>query len=353
MNPFLIISPAIRVNTPMRKLIECVPNFSEGRNQKTIEAIAKAIEQDGEIMLLDTHIGVAANRTVYTFVGPPEAVQEAAFRAVKTAYELIDMSIHSGVHPRVGAMDVCPFIPIQGTSITECVQIAKDLGKRLADDLDVPVYLYEYAASSSKRKNLSAIRAGGYEDLPTKLSDPNWKPDFGPTEFRPKWGASVVGARNVLIAFNVNLDTNDVRLAQEIALSIRESGRSAHDANGKPIRIPGKLEAVRAIGWHIDEYNCAQVSTNVLDYHTTPLHVVYETIIEEAERLGVNVIGSELIGLIPLNALLEAAEHYLICRDMPPPSSEKELIQIASRYLGLDHLSPFNPEQKVIEYRIK
>ncbi|MBU1355074.1 MAG: glutamate formimidoyltransferase [Candidatus Edwardsbacteria bacterium] len=342
----------------MTKLVECVPNFSEGRDRKIIDAISDAVRSVSDVKLLDVDPGADTNRTVYTFVGTPEGVKEAAFQAAKKAHELIDMSQHSGAHPRMGAMDVCPFVPVSGVTMDECAQIAKDLGKRLGEELEIPVYLYEFAAASPERQSLADIRTGEYEALEEKLKDPKWKPDFGPAKFKHKWGASVVGAREFLIAYNVNLNTRDKKLANEIALNIREGGRAKKDASGKivkdaqgkTVKVPGRLKAVRAIGWYIEQYRQAQVSINLINYNTTPLHVVFETAREEAEKLGLIVTGSELVGLVPLKPMLDAGKFYLKKQGKSAGLPEKELVEIAIRSLGLDQLSEFDPAKKIIEY---
>jgi len=342
----------------MTKLVECVPNFSEGRDRKIIDAIADAVRAVSDVKLLDVDPGADTNRTVYTFVGTPQGVKEAAFQAAKKAHELIDMSKHSGAHPRMGAMDVCPFVPVSGVTMEDCVQIAREVGKRLGDELDIPVYLYEFAATSPDRQSLADIRTGEYEALEEKLKDPKWKPDFGPAKFKQKWGASVVGAREFLIAYNVNVNTKDKKLANEIALNIREGGRAKKDAAGKlvkdekgnTVKVPGRLKAVRAIGWYIEQYRQAQVSINLINYNTTPLHVVFETAREEAEKLGLIVTGSELVGLVPLKPMLDAGRFYLKKQGKSAGVPEKELVEIAVRSLGLDQLSEFDPAKKIVEY---
>ncbi|MBI4725783.1 glutamate formimidoyltransferase [candidate division TA06 bacterium] len=342
----------------MTKLVECVPNFSEGRDRKIIDAIADAVRGVADVKLLDVDPGADTNRTVYTFVGTSEGVKEAAFQAAKKARELIDMSKHSGAHPRMGAMDVCPFVPVSGVTMEECVQIAKDLGRRLGEELDIPVYLYEFAATSSERQSLADIRTGEYEALEEKFKDPKWKPDFGPAKFKQKWGASVVGAREFLIAYNVNLNTKDKKLANEIALNIREGGRARKDASGKivkdaqgnSVKVPGRLKAVRAIGWYIEQYRQAQVSINLINYNTTSLHVVFETAREEAEKLGLIVTGSELVGLVPLQPMLDAGKFYLKKQGKSAGAPEKELVEAAVRSLGLGQLSEFDPAKKIVEY---
>lgn len=342
-------------------LVECVPNFSEGRNRAVIDAIADAIRGAGGVKLLDVDPGADTNRTVYTFVGPPGAVAEAAVKAAHKAYELIDMSRHAGAHPRIGALDVCPIVPIAGVTMEECAEIARGIGRRIGDELRVPVYFYEHAASSPARRSLADVRAGEYEGLERKLHDPAWAPDAGPARFDPRYGASVVGAREFLIAYNVNLNTRDRKLANEIALNIRENGRLARDARGqvvvdaegKQVRAPGRLRAVRAIGWYIEQYRQAQVSINLIDYKVTPLHVVFETVREEAARLGLRVTGSELVGLMPLQPLLDAGRFYLRKQGKSAGVPEAEVVELAVRSLGLDQLAPFDPAKKVIEYQFR
>ena len=345
----------------MEKIVECVPNFSEGRNKAVIQAIAQEIENTEGVMLLDVDPGAATNRTVITFIGSPEGIKEAAFRAIKKAAELIDMSKHHGEHPRIGATDVCPFVPVSGVTMEDCVQIAREVGKRVGEELGIPVYLYEEAATKPERKNLANIRKGEYEGLPEKLKDPEWKPDFGPAEFNPKTGATVIGAREFLIAYNVNLNTRDRKLAHEIALNLRESGRAKRDAegkiirdeNGKAIKIPGRLKGVKGVGWYIEEYGIAQVSYNITNYKITPVHVVFEESCKEAEKLGLRVTGSELVGLIPLQAILEAGRYFLHKQGHSRGVPDEELIHIAVKSLGLDDLGPFDPYQKIIEYRFR
>ncbi len=344
----------------MQPLVECVPNFSEGRNRAVIDAITREIADTEGVKLLDVDPGADTNRTVVTFVGTPEAVQEAAFRAIRRAAELIDMRNHRGEHPRLGATDVCPFVPLSGCTMADCVGLARQLGARVGEELGIPVYLYEEAATRPERKNLADIRQGEYEGLPEKLKDPAWVPDFGPAVFNPKTGATVIGAREFLIAYNINLNTRDRRLAQEIALNIRESGRLQRDAegnilrdeHGNPVRKPGKFQAVRAVGWYIPEYKQAQVSINLVNYKVTPPHVVFDEVCREAELLGLRVTGSELVGLIPLQALLMAGRYYLEKQGKSPGLPEKDLVDIAVRSLGLNDISPFVPEKKIIEYQV-
>jgi glutamate formiminotransferase/formiminotetrahydrofolate cyclodeaminase len=345
----------------MATLVECVPNISEGRNREAIDAIASRIRDVTGVTLLDVDPGADTNRTVYTFVGPPDAVSEAAVRMAREAAVRIDMTRHEGKHPRIGAIDVCPIVPVSGISMEECVDIARALGRRLGDELQIPIYFYEQAATREDRRSLAGIRSGEYEGLQKKLTDPGWAPDAGPAVFNARLGATVVGAREFLIAYNVNLNTRDRRLAQDIALNIRETGRLRRDEkghvvtgpDGAPARTPGRLKATRAIGWYIQEYRQAQVSINLLDFRTTPLHVVFETVKEEAERLGVRVTGSELVGMTPLQPLVEAGRFYLRLQRKSPGAPESELVDIAVRSLGLDQLAPFDPQKKIVEYAVR
>ncbi len=342
----------------LQPIIECVPNFSEGRDRQIIDAIAAAISGTEGVSLLDVDPGADTNRTVYTFVGNPDAVLAAAVAAARKAFALIDMSRHSGEHPRMGALDVCPFVPVSGATMDDCAEVSRRFGAMLASELGVPVYLYEYAASRPGRRSLADIRSGEYEGLAAKLADPEWLPDFGPASFVPRWGATVTGAREFLIAYNVNLNTTDKRLATEIALSIREGGRAARDAagnilkdeKGETVKAPGLLRAVRAIGWYIESYRCAQVSINLVDYRATPLHEVFDTVRREAEKLGLVVTGSELVGLVPLEPMLEAGRHYLAKMGKSPGLCEAELVETARRTMGLDSVSAFDPRKKIIEY---
>jgi glutamate formiminotransferase / formiminotetrahydrofolate cyclodeaminase len=345
----------------MARLVECVPNVSEGRNRSVIDAIADAIKGVADVKLLDVDPGADTNRTVYTFVGPPEGVADAAVRAAHRAYELIDMAKHHGAHPRMGAMDVCPIVPISEVTMDECAEISRGIGRRIAAELDLPVYFYEYAAVSETRRSLANIRAGEYEGLERKLQDPAWTPDAGPARFDPKFGAVVVGAREFLIAYNVNLNTRDRRLANEIALNIREGGRLKRDKAGHPlvdelgnqVKVAGRLKSVRAIGWYIEQYRQAQVSVNLLDYKTTPLHAVFDAVRDEAEKLGLIVTGSELVGLMPLQPLLDAGRFYLRKQGKSAGAPEREIVETAVRSLGLDQLGEFDPEKKVIEYQFR
>lgn len=342
------------------KLVECVPNVSEGRDRGVIDALAATISRVAGVKLLDVDPGADTNRTVFTFVGEPAAVSEAAFNLARRSADLIDMSRHKGEHPRIGALDVCPIVPISGVTMEECADVARALGRRIGDALQVPVYFYEHAASSEERRSLANIREGEYEGLPDKLADPRWRPDAGPTIFNPRLGACVVGAREFLIAFNVNLNTRDKRLASEIALNIREAGRVKRDGSGHPmtdaaggvLRVPGRLKAIRAIGWYIEEYRQAQVSINMMNYKETPLHRVFETVREEADRLGMIVTGSELVGMTPLAPILDAGRFYLRKQGKSSGAPEHELVDMAVRSLGLDQLGPFEPDKKIIEYAV-
>lgn len=341
------------------KLVECVPNFSEGRDREKIQAIVREIETTPEVKLLDVDPGEATNRTVVTFIGSPDGVKEAAFKAIKKAAELIDMRQHKGAHPRIGATDVCPFVPVAGTTMADCIKLANELGRRVAEELGIPVYLYEEAAKKPERKNLANIRAGEYEGLADKLKDPNWRPDYGQPVFNSRAGATVIGAREFLIAYNINLNTRDRKIAQEIASYLRESGRPKknkqgqilYDKNGQPLKIPGKFKAVKAVGWYIDEYGIAQISINFTNYKITPPHLVFDEACRLAEKMGVRVTGSELVGLVPKEALLLAGRYYLEKQGKSPGVPEKELIRIAVRSLGLNDIVPFDPYKKIIEYQ--
>lgn len=346
----------------MKQLIECVPNFSEGRDMTIIKQITDAIEAIEGVKLLDVDPGKATNRTVVTFVGEPERVTEAAFQAIKKACELIDMSKHSGEHPRMGATDVCPLIPIANISMDETAEWARRLGERAGRELNLPIYLYEAAASTPERQNLAAIRAGEYEGLPEKLAKPDWKPDFGPARFNPKSGATVIGAREFLIAYNVNLNTTSVRRANSVAFDVREKGRTVNDpatgkplkdADGEPLRQPGILKGVKAIGWYIDEYGIAQISMNITDIRATPLHLAFEECCKSAERRGMRVTGSELVGLVPLQVMIEAGKYFLKKQQRSVGISEAGLVKIAVKSMGLDELTPFEPQRKIIEYNLE
>lgn len=347
-----------------RRLIECVPNFSEGRNPVVIEAIAAAIREVEGVSLLNVDPGKATNRTVYTFVGEPEAVCEAAFRAAQTGVRLIDMTKHTGEHPRFGALDVCPLVPIAGVTMEETITSARTLGKRMADELGMTIYFYERAATQEDRRNLADVRAGEYEGLAEKLRQPAWRPDCGPAEFNDASGATAVGARDFLIAYNINLNTTSTRRANAIAFDVREKGRVQRqgdpltgeilrDPSGEPIYAAGSLKAVKAIGWFIEEYGVAQISMNLTNIETTPIHVAFDEVVEKAAARGVRVTGSELVGLIPLNAMLEAGRYFLRKQRRSVGVSDRELIKIAIRSLGLNELGPFDPETRIIEYAIQ
>lgn len=342
-------------------IIECVPNFSEGRDMNIIKQITNAIEAVEGIQLLDVDPGKATNRTVVTFVGNPEAVVEAAFQGIKKAAELIDMSKHKGEHPRMGATDVCPLIPIAGISMEETAAYAHKLAKKVGAELDIPVYMYESAATSPERSNLAIIRAGEYEGFAEKITKPEWKPDYGPQKFNTRAGATVIGARKILIAYNVNLNTTSERRANSVAFDVREQGRIKRkddkpngeilkDENGEAIREPGKLKAVKGIGWYIPEYGIAQVSMNLTDTEITPLHIAFEECCKSAERRGMRVTGSELVGLVPKQVLLDAAKYFLTKQERSTGLNEQELIHIAVKSMGLDDLAPFDASKKVIEY---
>jgi len=350
-----------------KQLIECVPNISEGRDSAKINAIAAVVETVEGVKLLDIDPGKATNRTVITFVGEPENVIEAAFRLIKKASELIDMSKHSGEHPRFGATDVCPLVPISGISLEETAVFAHKLGERVGKELGIPGYFYENAAKEEKRKNLANCRSGEYEGLKEKLVNPAWKPDFGPAEFNSsvaKSGAIAISARDFLIAYNVNLNSTSTRRANAIAFDIREAGRVVYegnklsgkpmvDENGEAIRIPGKLKAVKGIGWYIEEYGIAQISYNLTNISITPMHIAFDETVNSAIERGLRVTGSELIGLIPLKAMLDAGDYFLRKQERSLGISEEEKIKIAVKSLGLDDLKPFNPNEKIIEYVLK
>ncbi len=350
-----------------RRLIECVPNISEGRDRVKIDAITAVVETVEGVRLLDVDPGNATNRTVITLVGEPEPVCEAAFRLMKKAQELIDMRTHKGEHPRFGATDVCPLVPISGISMEETAAFARKLAERVGKELSIPVYCYEAAASEEKRRNLANNRSGEYEGLPKKLKDAAWKPDFGPAEFTEsvtKSGATAIGARNFLVAYNVNLNTTSTRRANAIAFDIREAGRVLRegdpltgkpilDANGEPQKVPGKLKAVKGIGWFIEEYGIAQLSLNLTDITITPVHTAFDEACKSAAERGIRVTGSELVGLIPKQSLLDAADFFLARQERSLGISEREKIKIAVKSLGLDDLGPFDPQKKVIEYMLE
>ena len=350
------------------KLIECVPNFSEGKNSNVISAITDSIKKVDGVSLLGVDPGKNTNRTVVTFVGSPVAVEQAAFNAIKTASVLIDMSKHSGTHPRMGATDVCPLIPISGVTYDECIDLSRRLAKKVGDELSIPVYLYEKSASSSSRTNLADIRYGEYEGLSKKLKSKDWKPDFGPTDFNSKSGATAIGVRNFLIAYNINLNTNDQRLATDIAFEIREKGRSKRIPNpkssnlldgeiirnkdGTPVKTQGIFKDVKAVGWYLEEFKRAQVSINLNDYKSSSIHAVFDAVCMLAEERGLRVTGSELVGLVPLDAVISAGKHYLRKQSSSEGIPENEIIECAIQSLGLNDLDSFSPHKKIIEYAI-
>ncbi len=348
----------------MAPLIECVPNFSEGRDPELIRRITDRIQSVEGATLLHVDRGVATNRTVVTFAGAPEPVLEAAFRAIQIAAELIDMRLHRGEHPRMGATDVCPLVPLAGISLEQTAALARRLAERVGGELGIPVFLYEAAQPDPARRNLSVIRAGEYEGLPEKLHRPEWRPDFGPAEFIPRSGATVIGARDFLIAYNVNLNTTSTRRANAIAFDVREIGRPKREGNpitgriltdtaGQTVMIPGSLKAVKAIGWYIEEYGIAQVSMNLTDISLTPLHLAFDEVCRRAEARGVRVTGSELVGLVPRSALLDAGRYFLRKQHRSTGVAEAELIRIAVKSLGLDELAPFHPDERIIEYCLR
>ncbi len=347
----------------MKQLIECVPNFSEGRDMNIIRQITDEIETIEGVKLLDVDPGAATNRTVVTFVGTPDEVIEAAFRAVKKASEVIDMSKHKGEHPRMGATDVCPLVPIAGITMEETVEYARKLAKRIGDELEIPVYCYENAAFTEERRNLANCRSGEYEGMAEKLTDPHWKPDYGPAKFNAKAGVTAVGARDFLVAFNVNLNTTSTRRANSVAFDVRERGRAKRegdpvtgkivkDENGNTVMIPGSLKCVKGIGWFIEEYGIAQISMNLTNISITPVHIAFDETCRKAEERGIRVTGSELVGLIPLQAMLDAGKYFLRKQKRSVGVSEKELLKIAMKSMGLDDLKPFNPKEKIIEYML-
>lgn len=348
----------------MKQLIECVPNFSEGCNSAIIKQVTDEIEKIEGVKLLDVDPGKATNRTVVTFVGPPDAVIEAAFQAIKKAGQIIDMSKHHGEHPRFGATDVCPLVPIANITMEETAAYAHQLAERVGKELEIPVYCYENAAFTPERRNLAICRAGEYEGLPDKLKDPKWKPDFGPAKFNPHTGAIAIGARDFLVAYNVNLNTTSTRRANSVAFDIREKGRPDRegnpitgkkklDASGKEIWIPGSLKACKAIGWFIEEYGIAQISINLTNISITPVHIAFEEVCKKAQERGMRVTGSELVGLIPKKAMIDAGKYFLEKQSRSTGVSEEEIIKISVKSLGLDDLKPFNPKEKIIEYLLE
>lgn len=348
----------------MNKLIECVPNFSEGRDMEIIRQITAEAETVSGVKLLDVDPGAATNRTVVTFVGPPEEVIEAAFRCIKKASELIDMRHHKGEHPRFGATDVCPLVPISGISMEETVEYAHKLAERVGRELKFPVYCYENAAKQAVRRNLANVRSGEYEGLPKKLNEPEWKPDFGPAEFVPHIGAIAIGARDFLVAYNINLNTTSTRRANAVAFDIREKGRPMREGNpitgkivkdekGEPVMIPGSLKACKAIGWFIEEYGIAQISINLTNISITPVHIAFEEACRKAAERGLRVSGSEIVGLVPKKVLIDAGKYFLAKQNRSLGIQEDEIIKIAVKSLGLDDLKPFIPREKVIEYLLE
>jgi glutamate formiminotransferase/formiminotetrahydrofolate cyclodeaminase len=348
----------------MPQLIECVPNFSEGRDPHVLRQITDAIESVDGAKLLDVDPGKATHRTVVTFVGEPAPVIEAALRAARKAADLIDMAKHHGEHPRFGALDVCPLVPVSGITLEETAAHARVLAKRLGEEVGLTIYCYEAAATRPERKNLAAVRAGEYEGLADRLARPEWQPDFGPARFNARSGATAVGARNFLIAYNVNLNTTSARRANAIAFDVREKGRQKRegdpltgpivkDEQGRPVWIPGSLKAVKAIGWFIEEYGIAQISMNLTDIAATPLHVAFDECCNKAHERGLRVTGSEIVGLVPLEALLDAGRWFLRKQQRSTGVPDRELIKIAVKSMGLDELAPFDPDEKIIEYRLR
>ncbi len=342
------------------KLVECVPNFSEGRDREVIDRITETISAVPGVTLLDVDPGADTNRTVVTFVGDPDSVVEAAFGAIEKAAELIDMSQHQGAHARMGATDVCPFVPVSGVTMDDCVELAHKLGKRVGEELSIPIYLYEHAASKPEWQNLAQVRKGEYEGLAERFKDPAWKPDYGPAQLNVRSGATAVSAREFLIAYNINLNTRDRKLAHDIAISLREQGRLKRDEKGKIVkdetgkrlRVPGLFKNVKAVGWTIDEYNCAQISINFTNYHVSPPHLVFDKASELAWEKGMRVTGSELVGLVPEQAMTEAGRHYLRKQGKTAGACNDELVRVAVQSLGLNDITPFKPEEKIIEHCI-
>lgn len=342
-------------------IIECVPNISEGRNEDIIKQVTDEAANTEGVALLDVDPGKATNRTVITFVGNPEAVIEAAFRVIKKAAELIDMSKHKGEHPRMGATDVCPLVPVSGITMEETVQFAEKLAKRVGEELNIPAYLYEYAAKEDYRRNLADIRNGEYEGIADRITQDKWKPDYGPAKFNPQTGNTAIGARDFLIAYNVNLNTTSTRRANAIAFDVREKGRTKKDENMKPIKDengeyivePGLLKSVKGIGWYIEEYGIAQISLNLTNTKITPLHIAFDTVCERATARGLRVTGSELVGLVPLDAMVEAGKYFLRKQNRSTGVGEEELVRIAIKSMGLDELTPFDPNKKIIEYQLR
>ncbi len=337
----------------MAKIIECVPNFSEGRDMNIIKQITDAIEATEGVKLLNVDPGKATNRTVVTFVGDEHSVVEAAFKAISKAAELIDMRKHKGEHPRFGATDVCPFIPIANATMDDCIACAKKLGERVGKELKIPVYLYEWAASAPHRKNLAAVRAGEYEGIAQKIKAKDWKPDFGEAKWNEKSGNIAIGARDFLVAYNVNLNTTSVRRANSVAFDVREQGRKVKNETGEEVTQPGACKSVKGIGWYIAEYGVAQVSMNLTNINITPVHVAFDECVKSAYNRGMRVTGSELIGLMPLKAMLDAGKYFLLKQNRSTGVSEDELIKIAIKSMGLDELGPFDPSKRIIEYMLE
>ncbi|MES2621601.1 MAG: glutamate formimidoyltransferase [Bacteroidota bacterium] len=337
----------------MKKIIECVPNFSEGRDMNIIKQITDAIESVEGVKLLNVDPGKGTNRTVVTFVGDENTIVEAAYRGIAKAAELIDMRKHTGAHPRFGATDVCPFIPIANATMEDCINCAKKLGERVGKELKIPVYLYEYAASAPHRKNLASIRTGEYEGIAQKIKLKEWKPDYGDARLNEKSGNVVIGARDFLIAYNVNLNTTSVRRANSVAFDVREQGRKVKNEAGEEVVQPGTCKAVKGIGWFIPEYGIAQVSMNLTNINNTPLHVAFDECVTSAYKRGMRVTGSELIGLIPLKAMLDAGKYFLLKQQRSTGVNEEELIKIAVKSMGLDELTPFHPKKRIIEYLLE
>ncbi|MFN8309537.1 MAG: glutamate formimidoyltransferase [Chitinophagales bacterium] len=336
----------------MKRIIECVPNFSEGNDLNIIAQISSAIESAG-VKLLNVDPGKATNRTVITFAGDVEEVVEAAFRAIKKASELIDMRKHKGEHPRFGATDVCPFIPIANATMDDCIQCARMLGERVGRELGIPVYLYEYAASAPHRKNLASVRAGEYEGIADKITLPDWQPDYGPAQWNVNSGNIAIGARDILIAYNVNLNTTSTRRANSVAFDVREQGRKVKNEKGEEVQQPGTCKSVKGIGWYIAEYGIAQVSMNLTNIRETPIHKAFDACVTSAYQRGMRVTGSELVGLIPLQSMLDAGTYFLEKQQRSAGVSEAELIKIAVKSMGLDELGPFKPEERIIEYLLR
>jgi len=347
----------------MQRLIECVPNFSEGRDAQVISEITAVVETVAGVRLLDVDPGAATNRTVVTFVGEPEPVIEAAVLLARKCAELIDMSQQTGEHPRFGALDVCPLVPVSGVTMDETARYARELAKRLGDEVGLSIYCYEKAALRPERGNLAVVRAGEYEALRDRLADPEWAPDFGPCEFQPRTGATAVGARDFLVAYNVNLNSTSTRRANAIAFDVREKGRMKRDGNpltgpivrndaGEPVWLPGSLTCVKGIGWYIEEYGVAQISMNLTDISVTPIHVAFDEVCDRAAARGIRVTGSEMVGMVPLRAMLDAGRYFLRKQKRSTGVSDRELIKIAVKSLGLDELVPFDPAKKIIEYAV-